>query len=36
MRHAGIAADAQKSETDEYIEYTVRIPKPGARKDDAS
>lgn len=27
MRNAGIAADAQKCETDDYIEYTVRIPK---------
>ena len=35
MRLAGIAADAQKSETDEYIEDTVRIPKPGVRKDSA-
>lgn len=29
MRSAGIQADAHKSETDEYIEYTVRIPKAG-------
>ena len=27
MRHAGIAADAVKTETDDYIEYVVRIPK---------
>ena len=27
MRNAGIAADAKKSETDDYIEYLVRIPK---------
>lgn len=29
MRSAGIAADAQKMETETYIEYTVRIPKNG-------
>ena len=27
MRRAGIEADSAKSETDEYIEYIVRIPK---------
>ena len=27
MRRAGIEADSAKSETDEYIEYVVRIPK---------
>jgi ParB family chromosome partitioning protein len=27
MRRAGIPADADKRETDEYLEYTVRIPK---------
>lgn len=27
MRHSGIEADAVKTETDNYIEYTVRIPK---------
>ncbi len=27
MRKAGIDADSIKSETDEYIEYIVRIPK---------
>ena len=27
MRRAGIAADSAKSETEEYIEYIVRIPK---------
>lgn len=30
MRRAGIDADSAKSETDEYIEYIVRIPKTGA------
>jgi len=29
MRRAGIEADSAKSETDEYIEYIVRIPKTG-------
>ncbi len=29
MRKAGIEADSAKSETDEYIEYIVRIPKTG-------
>lgn len=29
MRKAGIDADSAKSETDEYIEYIVRIPKTG-------
>lgn len=29
MRRAGIDADSAKSETDEYIEYIVRIPKTG-------
>jgi len=29
MRKAGIDADSVKSETDEYIEYVVRIPKAG-------
>ena len=29
MRRAGIEADSAKSETDEYIEYIVRIPKNG-------
>ncbi|MDY6016136.1 MAG: ParB/RepB/Spo0J family partition protein [Oscillospiraceae bacterium] len=29
MRRAGIEADSAKSETDEYIEYIVRIPKSG-------
>lgn len=29
MRRSGIAADAVKSETEEYIEYVVRIPKEG-------
>ncbi len=29
MRKAGIEADSAKSETDEYIEYVVRIPKTG-------
>ena len=33
MRSAGIAADAQKNETDTYIEFTVRIPKPGVVQD---
>lgn len=28
MRRAGIDADSIKSETEEYIEYVVRIPKP--------
>ncbi|NMP38528.1 MAG: ParB/RepB/Spo0J family partition protein [Clostridiales bacterium] len=28
MRRAGIEADSAKSETEEYIEYIVRIPKP--------
>ncbi len=32
MRHAGIAADAVKNETDDYIEYIVRIPKTAAQK----
>ena len=27
MRRSGIQAKAEKSETDEYIEYVVRIPK---------
>lgn len=27
MRHAGIAADAERLDTDEYIEYHIRIPK---------
>ena len=27
IRRAGIDADAAKSETEEYVEYTVRIPK---------
>ena len=27
IRRAGIDADTAKSETDEYIEYVVRIPK---------
>ena len=27
MRHAGIPADAKRQETDEYIEYHIRIPK---------
>lgn len=30
MRRAGIEADSAKSETDEYIEYIVRIPKSGS------
>jgi ParB family chromosome partitioning protein len=30
MRRAGIAADAVKTETDDYIEYVVRIPKTAA------
>jgi len=29
MRRAGIEADSAKSETEQYIEYTVRIPKSG-------
>ena len=29
MRRAAIEADSAKSETDEYIEYIVRIPKTG-------
>lgn len=29
MRRAGIEADSAKSETEEYIEYIVRIPKSG-------
>ena len=29
MRRAGIEADSVKSETEEYIEYVVRIPKSG-------
>ena len=29
MRRAGFEADSAKSETDEYIEYIVRIPKTG-------
>ena len=33
MRSAGIAADAQKRETDDYIEYTVRIPKTAGSRD---
>ena len=32
MRRAGIAADAVKTETDDYIDYHVRIPKSAARK----
>ena len=32
MRSAGIAADAQKKETDAYIEYTIRIPKSNGAK----
>ena len=31
MRRSGIEARAEKSETEEYIEYVVRIPKGGAR-----
>ena len=31
MRRAGIKADAVKSETEEYIEYVVRIPKTAAQ-----
>lgn len=31
MRRAGIEADAVKSETEEYIEYVVRIPKTAAQ-----
>ena len=30
MRSAGIAADAKKNETNDYIEYTIRIPKTAA------
>ena len=33
MRRAGIAADAVKTETGDYIEYVVRIPKSGAQTD---
>ena len=32
MRSAGIPADARKTETDGYIEFTIRIPKPGNPK----
>ena len=31
MRHAGIAADAKRQETDDYIEYHIRIPKSSAQ-----
>lgn len=31
MRHAGIAADAKRQETDDYIEYHIRIPKNAAQ-----
>ncbi|MBQ7545980.1 MAG: ParB/RepB/Spo0J family partition protein [Clostridia bacterium] len=31
MRHAGIAADAKRQETDDYIEYHIRIPKNTAQ-----
>ena len=31
MHRAGIAADAVKTETDDYIEYVVRIPKPAVQ-----
>ena len=31
MRHAGIAADAKRQETDDYIEYHIRIPKSAAQ-----
>lgn len=30
MRRSGIEARSEKNETDEYIEYTVRIPKKAA------
>ena len=29
MKRAGISADSSRKETDEYIEYVVRIPKNG-------
>ena len=32
MRRAGITADSTKAETDDYIVYTVRIPKSEAQK----
>ena len=32
MRKAGIDADSEKSETDDYIEYVVRIPKAPDKK----
>ena len=31
MRHAGIAADSTQQETDDYIEYRIRIPKAAAQ-----
>ena len=34
MRKAGIEADSAKSETPEYIEYIVRIPKITSSKTD--
>lgn len=32
MRRSGVAATAQKEETEEYIEYVVRIPKQAQEK----
>lgn len=36
MKRAGIQADSHRSETDDYIEYTVRIPKSESKSSDSA